>query len=82
MQKLVRPNTQFRYYMPKGLMPKVKYRFYNRKLQYNVKEFGDLVNTVAPIHIKQDSLTHNLIAKFVKLEGELEDPEHSGQYDV
>lgn len=73
LQKLVRPNTQFQYYVPKGLMPKVKYHFYNRKLQYNVKEFGDLVNTVAPIHIKQDSLAHNLIAKFVKMDGELED---------
>ena len=73
LQKLVRPNTQFQSYMPKGLIPAVKYHFYNRKLWYNVKEFGDLVNTVAPIHIKQDSLAHNLIARFVKMEGEKED---------
>ncbi|MCM1308166.1 MAG: alpha-galactosidase [Butyrivibrio sp.] len=73
LQKLVRPNTQFHYYMPKGLMPDARYHFFNRKLKYNVKEFGDLVNTVAPIHIKQDSLAHNLIAKFVKMEGEQED---------
>ena len=31
------------------------------------------MNTVAPIHIKQDSLTHNLIARFVKMDGETED---------
>ena len=73
MQKLVYPNTQFHFYRAKGLVPEQKYHFYNRKLQYNVKDFGDLVNTVSPIHIKQDSLAHNLIAKFVKMEGETED---------
>lgn len=46
--------------------------FYNRSLKYNVKEFGDLVNTVSPIHIRQDSIAHNLVAKFVKMDGEKE----------
>ena len=43
------------------------------EIVYNVKEFGDLVNTVAPVHIRQDSVAHNLIAKFVKMDGEAED---------
>ena len=73
MQKLVTPNTQFGYYRAKGLMPDVPYHFYNRFLKYNIKEFGDLVNTVAPIHIKQDSLVHNMVSKFVKMDGETED---------
>lgn len=73
MQKLVVPNTQFHLYRAKGLNPDFKYHFYNRKLKYNVKEFGDLVNTVAPVHIRQDSLAHNLVAKFVKMDGETED---------
>ncbi len=73
LQKLVVPNTQFHMYYPKGLMPDAKYHFYNRNLQYNLKEFGDLVNTVAPIHIKQDSLAHNMLAKFIKMDGETED---------
>ena len=63
MQKLVSPNTQFEYYRPNGLNPEARYHFYNRSLKYNVKEFGDLVNTVAPVHIRQDSVSHNLIAK-------------------
>ena len=63
MQKLVSPNTQFEYYRPNGLNPEARYHFYNRSLKYNVKEFGDLVNTVAPVHIRQDSVAHNLIAK-------------------
>ena len=73
MQKLVCPNTHYEYYKAKGLNPDEEYHFYNRVLKYNVKEFGDLVNTVAPIHIKQDSLMHNIIAKFVKMDGETED---------
>lgn len=73
MQKLVAPNTQYHKYQAKGLNETWKYHFYNRELKYNVKNFGDLVNTVSPIHIKQDSLAHNVIAKFVKMDGELED---------
>ena len=73
MQKLVVPNTRFHYYQAKGLIPEARYHFYNRELKYNVKNFGDLVNTVSPVHIAQDSLAHNLIAKFVKMDGERED---------
>ncbi|MCM1253320.1 MAG: alpha-galactosidase [Clostridium sp.] len=73
MQKLVIPNTQFEYYRAKGLAPELKYHFYNRSLKYNVKEFGDLVNTVSPVHIKKDSLVHGVVAKFVKMDGETED---------
>ncbi|MCM1156269.1 MAG: alpha-galactosidase [Roseburia sp.] len=73
MQKLTAPNVAYGCYKPKGLLPECLYHFYNRNLKYNVKEFGDLVNTVAPIHVKQDSLLHNVIARFVKLDGETED---------
>ncbi|MCM1496598.1 MAG: alpha-galactosidase [Bacteroides sp.] len=73
MQKLVIPNTQSEYYRAKGLVPEWKYHFYNRELKYNVKEFGDLVNTVSPFHIKKDSLVHDMVAKFVKMDGEKED---------
>jgi alpha-galactosidase len=73
LQKTVAPNTQYEYYRAKGLDAGKKYHFYNRKLKYNVKNFGDLVNTVSPVHIKPDSLPHNLIAKIVKMDGETED---------
>ena len=73
MQKLVSPNTQFEAYHAKGLNPEAEYHFYNRSLKYNVKEFGDLINTVAPVHIRQDSLAHNLIAMVKKMDGEQED---------
>ena len=72
MQELVVPNTQFHQYFPKGLDKKSKYSFNNREIRYNIKEFGDLVNTVSPIHIKQDSLMHNVLAKHVTMPGETE----------
>lgn len=73
MQKNVVPNTQYECYRAKGLDPERKYHFYNRALKYDVREFGDLVNTVSPIHIRQDSLMHRTVAKFVKMDGETED---------
>lgn len=73
MQKLTTPNVHFHYYRAKGLAPEACYHFYNRELKYNIKDFGGLVNMVSPIHIKQDSAVHNLVAKFVKMDGELED---------
>lgn len=73
MQKLAVPNTAYQYYRPKGLLPETKYHFYNRDLKYNIKDFGDLVNMVSPVHIKKDSLLHNTIARFIKMEGETED---------
>jgi alpha-galactosidase len=78
MQELVVPNTQFEQYFAKGLDGKKRYAFSNRELRYNVKLFGDLVNTAAPIHVKQDSLLHNTIAKFVTMPGEKEDCVVSG----
>lgn len=73
MQKLAEPNTQFHAYYPKGLAKEKRYHFTNRALTYSILEFGDLVNTVAPVHIRPDSVTHHLLAKFVKMGGETED---------
>ena len=72
MQEMVQPNTVFEQYFAKGLAPDTIYKFYNRNLRYNIKDFGDLINTAAPIHVKKDSLLHNVIAKFVTMPGENE----------
>ena len=73
MQKEIKPGEQYLRIGAAGLDADTKYHFYGRKLEYNLKGFGDLVNTVAPIHIKQDGVLHNVIAKFVKMPGEVED---------
>ncbi len=73
LQKLVEPNTTYEQFTPKGLDENKKYRFYNIEKKRNVKTFGDLVNAIAPIHIKNDSILHNGIDKVVKMPGEVED---------
>ena len=73
LQRFAIPNNHSRRLRARGLDPEKTYRFTNRALKYNVKGFGDLVNTVAPIHVKQDSLIHNVVAKLVKMDGETED---------
>ena len=73
LQKLVEPNTTYEQFTPKGLDANKKYHFYNIEKKRNVKLFGDLVNAIAPIHIKNDSVLHNVIDKVVKMPGEVED---------
>lgn len=72
MQGVVEPNNMFEQFSPRGLDSKTKYVFTNRDLRYNIMNFGDLVNTAAPIHVKPDSLIHRTIAKFVTMPGETE----------
>ena len=46
------------------------YHVYYEEKKHNIKEFGGLINQVSPIHIKADSVIHNTVAKFYKLDGE------------
>ncbi|MBR5637812.1 MAG: alpha-galactosidase [Pseudobutyrivibrio sp.] len=78
MQREIMAGEQYLRIDQAGLEPTANYHFFGRKLEYNLKGFGDLVNTVAPIHVKQDGVLHNVIAKFVKLPGECEDFVASG----
>ena len=73
LQVLVNPNTSFETYQPRGLDPDARYHFTNRQLEFNLKEFGSLINQVSPIHIRQNSLLHNAASAFVKMKGEKED---------
>ena len=73
LQVLVTPNSSFETYLPQGLKPDSKYHFTNRALEFNLKEFGSLINHIAPIHIKKDSLLHNAASAFIKMKGEKED---------
>lgn len=73
LQGQVIPNMFYAKFKTKGLAQDKCYHFYNRKLSFNIKEFGDLINTVSPIHIKKDSFVHNMVAKFKRMEGETEE---------
>ncbi|MBQ7507656.1 MAG: alpha-galactosidase [Lachnospiraceae bacterium] len=73
MQELSVPNFSSHRYYAKGLDPNREYRFTNRVLKHNIKAFGDLVNTVSPVHVKNDSFLQGVLSKFVKMDGESED---------
>ena len=70
LQEMVTPNTQSHRFYAKGLNPNWRYKMYNIPAKIDVKQFGSLIDTVTPIHIKQDSLLHSAIAKVVKMSGE------------
>ena len=67
------PGEMYEVYFATGLKEDAKYHFFGREMKYNIKHFGDLINTAAPIHVKQDSVIHNIIAKMIKMDGEKED---------
>ncbi|MCM1064285.1 MAG: alpha-galactosidase [Eubacterium sp.] len=72
-QERAQANTFYDKLKTKGLADEKKYHFFNRECKYDIREFGDLVNTVSPVHIRQNSLLHQAVAKFVKMDGEKED---------
>ena len=78
MQELTQPNHPTEQYFPKGLDAPKRYEFTNRSMRYSILGFGDLVNTVSPVHIKQDSLVHQVLAKCVTMPGEIESYRASG----
>ena len=72
MQILTHPNAQWCVLKPMGLDPDSKYHLEGRDLKFDLRDFGGLVNYVAPFHVKQDGFIHNLIAKFYKIKAESE----------
>lgn len=78
MQRNVVPNMPYQYYRPLGLDSDKLYHLFSREIKVNIKEFGDLVNTASPVHIKNGSLTQDFISRFYKLEGDTEDIEAYG----
>lgn len=73
LQKEVKANHPHGSFRTKGLAPRLCYHMTNREHLVNIKEFGDLINMISPIHIRKDSLLHNIIARLKKLPGETED---------
>ncbi len=67
------PNTQWETYRPSGLDPEKRYHIYNLKRDVDIREFGDLVNTASPIHIRQGGRLHDLAARFISMPGETVD---------
>ncbi len=51
----------------RGLAEDTRYQVSSLSKPIDIKIFGGLVNMIAPIHIKKDSLVHNLVARYVKM---------------
>ncbi len=78
LQELMTPNTQAHRFFARGLDPDRQYKLYNIPTRVDIKLFGSLINTVAPVHVRQDSLVHNMIAKYVNMNGETDSVTASG----
>ena len=61
-----------------GLDPDKMYHVYNLPIPLDVRTFGSMINTMAPVHVKPGSLTESAVAKFVKLKSEVLDETVSG----
>ena len=70
VEKGSRPNNDYRKIKCKGLSEDKLYNVTNRVVPLNLKDFGSLVNTIAPVHVKQDGIIHNIMDKVVHLNGE------------
>ncbi|MCR5226673.1 MAG: alpha-galactosidase [Eubacterium sp.] len=73
LQRQAVPNMPYQYYKAVGLDEDMYYHFYNREIKVSIKEFGDLVNVVSPVHIKPGSHMQHLVDKFYKLDGDADD---------
>lgn len=78
LQKHVEANKFYNKLLVRGLDDEKQYHLYSLPFKHNLKIFGDLINTVTPVHVKQDGIVHNVISKVTSLPGEVEDIHASG----
>lgn len=72
-QTLTVPNDQRGNIKLHGLDGGYRYHFHNRPFKVDVRLFGDLINMIAPVHVKNGSAFHDIVSKFIRLDGEQED---------
>ena len=73
MQILTHPNTKWRILKPKGLKEDSKYILKGRKTDFDLRNFGGLVNFISPVHVKPDGFLHGILSKFIKMHAEEEE---------
>ncbi len=54
------------------------YHFSNLQSTFHIKEFGDLINMISPVHIRRNSVLHTLADHFKKMGYEIEEYTCSG----
>ena len=70
VERKATPNNDYRCIRAKGLDDNKIYNVTNRIVPLRAKDFGSLINAVAPVHVKQDGIIHNIIDKFANMGGE------------
>ncbi|MCC6093928.1 MAG: alpha-galactosidase [Eubacterium sp.] len=78
-QNLTEANQPYTMYRARGLDPDKRYHFYNIAKRHDIRDFGDLINTASPVHVRQGSVLQNMIARFVTMPGEQEEIVTSGE---
>ncbi len=70
VERSSKPNNDYTCIKTRGLDDDKFYNMYERVVPLSVKAFGSLVNTMAPVHVKQDGIIHGIIDKFMNMKGE------------
>jgi alpha-galactosidase len=70
VEKNARPNNDYKCLKTVGLDNEKLYNMVGRVVPHSIKDFGSLINTQTPVHVKQDGLIHNIIDKFTNVSGE------------
>ncbi len=70
VEKHATPNNDYRCIRTVGLDDAAIYSVTNRIVPLSVMDFGSLVNSMAPVHVKQDGIIHHLIDKFTSVNSE------------
>ncbi|WP_034446418.1 alpha-galactosidase [Butyrivibrio sp. AE2032] len=70
VERKATPNNDYKCIRATGLSEDGVYEVSNRMVPLRAKDFGTLINAVAPVHVKQDGVIHNLIDKFANVSSE------------
>lgn len=63
----------------RGIEQGQTYHIENRPIQFSIKEFGTLVNIVSPVHVRMNSMLHNVLDKIKHMDSEKESHDASGK---
>ncbi len=78
LQELAGPNQPYERFHARGLDRKKRYHLYNIEIKRDIREFGGLVNTASPVHVRPGGALHTALAHFVSMPGEVEDVRAGG----
>ncbi|MBP5292043.1 MAG: alpha-galactosidase, partial [Lachnospiraceae bacterium] len=70
VERYARPNNDYKCIRTVGLDENKIYNVTNRVVPLRIMDFGSLVNTMTPMHVKQDGIIHHIIDKFANVNGE------------